>query len=122
MLWSALDGTLLRIFAGHSDTVNSVAFSPDGAKALSGSSDGVALMWNIVEPERPAPRILSAVMLSPSGLFQIRLEGETGVTYRLEGSTNLLNWTSLFTTNLTTGVWEWVDSQSPPCRNAITGR
>lgn len=114
MLWSALDGTLLRIFAGHSDTVNSVAFSPDGAKALSGSSDGVALMWNIVEPERPAPRILSAVMLSPSGLFQIRLEGETGVTYRLEGSTNLLDWTSLFTTNLTTGVWEWVDPQSAP--------
>lgn len=113
-LWSAADGALLRTLEGHSAEVSSVVFSPDGTQALTGSLDGTALLWNMAAAKPGAPKILSGVMLSPNGPFQIRLQGETGVTYRLEGSTNLLNWTSMITTNLTMDVWDWVDSPSPP--------
>jgi hypothetical protein len=36
---------LIRVFAGHSDRVNSVAFSPNGCSALSGSSDDTLKLW-----------------------------------------------------------------------------
>ena len=35
----------LRIFAGHTYGVNSVAFSPDGARVLTDSTDGAARLW-----------------------------------------------------------------------------
>ncbi len=33
--------------AGHSDQVNSVAFSPDGRYALTGSMDRTAILWDV---------------------------------------------------------------------------
>ena len=36
-LWDAATGQLIRTFEGHSGWVTSVAFSPDGARVLSGS-------------------------------------------------------------------------------------
>jgi len=100
------------LFAFH--WIGDAEVSPDGMRVLTGSFDGTVLLWNVSASNPPAPRILSAAMLAPNGPFQIRLQGETGVSYRLEGSTNLLNWTSLITTHLTTGEWEWNDPQSPP--------
>jgi hypothetical protein len=44
-LWNAADGTLLRTFSGHTYDVESVAFSPDGTKVLTGSADGTARLW-----------------------------------------------------------------------------
>src|SRR5712692_7744310 len=41
----AEDQTLLRMFAGHTDSVDSVAFSPDGRYVLTGSADGIARLW-----------------------------------------------------------------------------
>ncbi len=41
----AEDRSLLRIFAGHSDSVNSVAFSPDGKLVLTGSDDWTTRLW-----------------------------------------------------------------------------
>ena len=38
-LWDAATGQLLRTFEGHSMSVRSVAFSPDGTRVLSGSDD-----------------------------------------------------------------------------------
>jgi WD40 repeat protein/serine/threonine protein kinase len=37
----------LLVFAGHSQTVNTVAASPDGQYALSGSDDNTLMLWNI---------------------------------------------------------------------------
>lgn len=43
-----LDGRRLRhTLKGHDDWVNAVAATPDGARAISGSSDGTARVWNI---------------------------------------------------------------------------
>ena len=41
----AEDTTLIRILAGHSGVVNSVAFAADGTRILTGSSDGTARLW-----------------------------------------------------------------------------
>src|SRR5689334_3901350 len=38
---------LIRTLVGHSDWVQSVAFSPDGRTALSGSSDQTLKLWEL---------------------------------------------------------------------------
>jgi WD40 repeat protein/class 3 adenylate cyclase len=40
-------GTKLRQFEGHNGWVNSIAFSPDGQTALSGSGDGSLILWGV---------------------------------------------------------------------------
>jgi WD40 repeat protein len=45
-LWDAKTGSLLREFKGHSDSLNGVAFSPDGKYAATASNDNTACLWN----------------------------------------------------------------------------
>jgi WD40 repeat protein/serine/threonine protein kinase len=46
-LWDVNSHTLIRTFAGHTDTVWSLAFSPDGKTFASGSADTSIRIWNI---------------------------------------------------------------------------
>lgn len=39
-------GSLLRIFVGHTDTINIVGTSPDEQWLATGSSDRSAMLWN----------------------------------------------------------------------------
>ena len=39
----------LIILQGHSNSVNSVAFSPDGKSLVSGSGDNTVKVWNLTE-------------------------------------------------------------------------
>lgn len=45
-LWSVEGPKLIKEFRGHTDYVNSVAFSISGDSIVSGSNDGVAKLWN----------------------------------------------------------------------------
>ena len=40
---------------GHTDTVNSVAFSPDGHTLATGSADQTVRLWNVTDPTHPTP-------------------------------------------------------------------
>ena len=56
-------GQTIRTFAGHSGNVDSVAFSPDGRTALSGSDDSTLKLWDV-----PTGRLrYSAVSTTPEG-------------------------------------------------------
>ncbi|MGC2221365.1 MAG: hypothetical protein WA624_02820 [Methylocella sp.] len=45
-LWDAATGKEIRAFKGHEGKVLSVAFSPDGARVLTGSVDNTARLWD----------------------------------------------------------------------------
>jgi WD40 repeat protein len=46
--WEVASGHLLNTLTGHTHWVNSVALSPDGKLALSGSRDGTLKLWEVV--------------------------------------------------------------------------
>jgi WD40 repeat protein len=66
--WSSLEQTL----EGHSDSVMSVAFSPDGSKVASGSYDRTVRVWNVVTGQAEQTleghwRSVTSVAFSPDG-------------------------------------------------------
>ena len=46
-LRKAATGEAMLVLIGHSDYVNSVAFSPDGTRVVSGSGDKLVQIWNM---------------------------------------------------------------------------
>ena len=57
-LWNVGESAHVRVLgpplAAHSDGVTSVTFAPDGRTLATGSRDGTAVLWNVVDPDRPA--------------------------------------------------------------------
>src|SRR5687768_16549424 len=54
-LWRVSDGFLLQTLDGHTESVDSVAFSPDGGTLASGSFDGSVRLWNVSDGARSEP-------------------------------------------------------------------
>src|SRR5207302_5093998 len=71
-------GKELRRFTGDSGTVNSVACSPDGRRALSGGNDRTVRLWEVEtgkELRRFAGHDGYAVAFSPDGRRALSEEG-----------------------------------------------
>src|SRR5262249_5660973 len=70
-LWDVTSGKELRRFAGHTGVILSLAFAPDGRRAVSLGTDRTARLWGLsgggppvggvppAEPKRPAARRLT---------------------------------------------------------------
>ena len=46
-VWNAGNGALLAILQGHTDTLLSVALTPDGRRVVTASADGTARIWDL---------------------------------------------------------------------------
>ena len=53
-VWDA-DGKPFAVFRGHDGDIHDLVFAPDGRTLISASQDGTALVWDVVNPVRPAP-------------------------------------------------------------------
>ena len=64
---------LLQLFQGHDDYINSVAFSPDGSKIVSGSADKTIRIWDastgveMLPPLQGHNRSIYSIAFSPDG-------------------------------------------------------
>lgn len=72
-LWDTATGALARTFEGHSRGVSSVAFSADGARVLSGGSEGIVKLWDtgtgaLVRTFEGRSGPVSSIAISPDGL------------------------------------------------------
>ena len=47
ILWNPAAGSKILTLIGHSSTIQSVAFSPDGKFVATGSEDNTAKLWNV---------------------------------------------------------------------------
>ncbi len=68
----AEDRSLLRIYAGHTGRVRSVAFAPDGSRVLTGSGDSTARLWETASGKLLATLAdhtdsVKSVAISPDG-------------------------------------------------------
>jgi WD40 repeat protein len=48
-VWSVETGKRVGRREGHSDRISSVAFSPDGTRLITGSADGIAIIWDFAK-------------------------------------------------------------------------
>jgi WD40 repeat protein len=51
-VWSVESGKRVGRHEGHSDRISSIAFSPDGARLITGSADGIAIIWDFAKLTR----------------------------------------------------------------------
>jgi len=66
----------------------------------------------------PNPPSLGTPMVLPDGCFQFSITGSSGQSYTVQTSTNLFNWVSVMTTNASTNVFYFIDTNARrmPCQ------
>jgi WD40 repeat protein len=78
LLLNIINSCLSTVLIGHTNSVESIAFSPDGKFALTGSKDFTARLWDIEDINNIQPYILNghtagvtSVAFSPDGKFAL---------------------------------------------------
>ena len=72
-LWDAITGRHLKTLTGHTRSVNSVSFSPDGMTLATGSGDKTVQLWDAITGRHlktltgHTDRVIS-VSFSPDGI------------------------------------------------------
>jgi len=84
--WDLFTGEVLKTFIGHTATVTSVAFSDDGAKAISGSDDKTVRVWDVKSGKETAKltgheAAVRSVAVMPGGRWVI--SGSSDRTLRI---------------------------------------
>jgi WD40 repeat protein len=51
VLWDVASGEAIQTFNGHTNGVDSVAFTPDESQIISGSADGTLILWDVATGE-----------------------------------------------------------------------
>ena len=71
LFWRLLYDQSIRTYDGHADAVRSVAFSPDGRSALSGSNDRTLKLWDVPKGREirtfAGDGIITSLAFSPDG-------------------------------------------------------
>jgi len=72
ILWELTTGKAIHTLSGHSAAVSSIVFSPDGKRALSGSSDKTLKLWdlsagNVIRTFSGHSGPVTGVAISPDG-------------------------------------------------------
>ena len=85
-LWDIKSQRLLAILRGATRRVNSVAFSVDGTRLASGSSDGTVQLWNIElkEADQAVPGWWARESMA---ILQGHTDEVWAVTFSLDGTT-----------------------------------
>jgi hypothetical protein len=103
---SGLDGKTSRVsFSAEAGTMYYIAV--DG---VNGASGNVRLNYRLELAQTPLQ--LDSVSVQGAA-FRFRLSGLPGRTYTIQGTTNLVSWIPLITTNSASGIIDFLDPASP---------
>ena len=74
-LWQKAQGEALRTIPAHQGKVTSVTFSPDGQLLVSGSDDGLAMLWDVSRDWR-----LRTIVPSPASGGEVAATSQGGIS------------------------------------------
>ena len=106
-LWDPESGRALRTLEGHGDSVQSVAFSPDGKCLASGSADKAVRLW---DPESGV--LLATLICTQEGWAAVTPDGRD----KLGGDTAGAFWFAINLCRFEPGELEFVPSASAASR------
>ena len=84
-IYDAHTGQEVDLYTGHTGSVWSVSFSPDGNTIASGSSDGTVLLWEL----NPAPILDTVVSLSPASVASPDVSEQITFSLNIVGGQNI---------------------------------